>query len=106
MGKWKSKFKKNGLSSYDNRAILNRLLRVSNVCGICGEQIINRKDASIDHVIPIGRGGHDSIENMQPAHVWCNNIKSDSLPEEFEVKENGRQLSRNARIGKHQKLAT
>jgi 5-methylcytosine-specific restriction endonuclease McrA len=37
------------------------------------------KSLHIDHVIPLSKGGHDLIENVRPAHGYCNNIKSDTL---------------------------
>lgn len=33
----------------------------------------------IDHVIPISRGGADSIENVRPAHGFCNLSKNANL---------------------------
>ena len=37
------------------------------------------KSLHIDHVVPLSKGGHDLIENVRPAHGYCNNIKSDTL---------------------------
>lgn len=52
--------------------VRKRLLRKSNVCALCGGQIINMKDATIDHIVPISRGGGDEIANLQVAHLKCN----------------------------------
>jgi 5-methylcytosine-specific restriction endonuclease McrA len=38
------------------------------------------KDATIDHIIPLSRGGQDTIDNMQLAHDGCNQLKADSMP--------------------------
>ena len=34
------------------------------------------KGLQIDHVIPLSKGGHDLIDNLRPAHGYCNNIKN------------------------------
>lgn len=62
------------------------ILMTQEVCGICG-QPVNKSlkyphplSASIDHIIPISRGGHPSdLANLQLAHRWCNRQKSDKL---------------------------
>ncbi len=33
---------------------------------------------TIDHVIPLAKGGYDTIENVKAAHFICNSKKSDS----------------------------
>lgn len=44
-------------------------------CGICGKPI-NFEDMTVDHKIPLARGGTDDMENLQPAHLCCNRIKN------------------------------
>lgn len=54
------------------------LERDGRVCGICGEPISvvlmypDPRSASVDHVVPLARGGGHSPENLQPAHLDCN----------------------------------
>lgn len=54
-------------------------------CGICGEAIdldLEHPDPlskSIDHVIPISKGGEHSLTNCQLAHLGCNVRKSNKL---------------------------
>lgn len=56
-------------------------------CGICGESIDpshkfpHLKSLVYDHVIPLSRGGPHSAANLQPAHLQCNCIKGDRLPD-------------------------
>lgn len=45
------------------------------VCAICGQPIANMKDCTIDHIIPLSRGGLTTLENCQLAHRQCNIAK-------------------------------
>jgi hypothetical protein len=55
------------------------------ICGICGKKINPKlkcphpKSASIDHIIPISKGGTHTYDNVQPAHFICNSFKGDSI---------------------------
>jgi len=55
------------------------------VCHICGSSIDMDAVApaplspSIDHVVPISKGGDDTFDNVKAAHFICNSIKSDRL---------------------------
>ena len=60
------------------------------VCHICKEEIdlsANRSTGAsgweqglhLDHVIPISKGGADTLENVKPAHGLCNLQKSASI---------------------------
>lgn len=57
-------------------------------CGICGEAVDgglaypDRRSASLDHIIPIARGGQHERSNVQLAHLVCNQWKHARLPEE------------------------
>lgn len=51
------------------------------ICGICGRKINKRLkrpnllSKSIDHIIPLSKGGADAPTNVQAAHLRCNMIK-------------------------------
>lgn len=71
----------------ENRTALekNRLiiLRTQNICGICGKPVDKSlryphpMSASIDHIIPLEKGGHPSdLANLQLAHLYCNRQKA------------------------------
>ncbi len=59
------------------------------VCALCGKPVDfslkypNPWSATIDHIIPIDKGGHPSdLENMQLAHFRCNRLKSDKIQDD------------------------
>lgn len=58
----------------------NRLFAKSNICGICKLPILNAKEATIDHIIPLDKDGIDDITNMQLAHESCNQAKGNEMP--------------------------
>ena len=62
-------------------------IRDKGICQLCKIPCL-RPNASIDHRIPISKGGSHTRRNVQLAHFSCNSIKRDKMPE-FEV-ENGR----------------
>jgi len=63
------------------------------ICQICGD-LTNRKAApgdldepTIDHIVPLSRGGAHAPENWQTAHRYCNSWKCDQVGVEFAPKE-------------------
>jgi 5-methylcytosine-specific restriction endonuclease McrA len=61
------------------------------VCHICNKLVdmslprTDKQGATIDHVIPISRGGTDSLDNLKLAHWSCNMKKSNKFMEELVV---------------------
>lgn len=51
-----------------------------NICAICGKPITNMNDITIDHIIPLSKGGMTTLENCQLAHFECNQEKANDLP--------------------------
>jgi len=60
--------------------------RDGGICGICLEPIDatipwpHKLSKTLDHKIPLARGGEHSYANAQLAHAVCNSRKNDSLP--------------------------
>lgn len=71
-----------------------KVLATQKICGICGRPVDfelkypDPMSATVDHIIPIDRGGHPSaLENLQLAHLACNREKSNKLTAENKIKE-------------------
>jgi len=68
-------------SEYDKNR--KRILAEQEVCALCGQPVDKHlkfphpMSASIDHIVPIAKGGHPSAyENLQLTHLICNQVKS------------------------------
>jgi 5-methylcytosine-specific restriction endonuclease McrA len=54
-------------------------------CGICKEPIdtalkrTSKMGLTVDHIIPLSKGGQDTLDNMQPAHWICNVKKGNRI---------------------------
>ena len=89
----RTKIKQNGIVNWD--ISLNKLYKkYRGVCAICGEKcdfndcyydnntfIAGNKYPSVDHMVPIAKGGTHTWDNVQLAHRYCNSIKSDKFVE-------------------------
>ena len=51
-------------------------------CGICG-RFIPLEEYTIDHIIPLSKGGTNDLDNLQACCGFCNKAKDDSMGEEF-----------------------
>jgi 5-methylcytosine-specific restriction endonuclease McrA len=62
------------------------LLRDGASCAYCGRPAGTGEPFSrltIDHVIPVSRGGTDALTNLRVACRACNRAKADQMPEDF-----------------------
>ena len=61
------------------------LLRSGNICALCGGYIDKSlkfphpMSASVDHIIPVSKGGKSTMDNLQLAHLCCNQSKSSKV---------------------------
>lgn len=64
---------------FHNKKTKMHLLRQKDKCGLCGDSFKSLKDTSIDHIIPLSKGGRDTIDNMQVVHIECNQKKGNAI---------------------------
>lgn len=57
----------------------------SGTCWYCGGQVNPFESFVVEHVVPLCRGGSDSIENLVPACTWCNQLKGTKTLEEWRL---------------------
>lgn len=88
-GKHIRRAKKYGVE-YDRSVTLEKLIEKKGLsCSICGLTCFYSGDSnadlypSIDHIIPLSRGGGHTWENVQVAHRICNTIKNDQVGKEW-----------------------
>lgn len=61
------------------------LLKTQEVCAICGGYVDKSlpfphpMSASIDHIIPVTKGGRSTLNNLQLAHLGCNKAKGTNI---------------------------
>lgn len=62
-----------------------KILASQSVCGVCGRPVDmslkypHPMSATVDHIIPVAKGGGSELGNLQLTHLWCNRQKSDRL---------------------------
>lgn len=57
-------------------------------CVYCGGELTD-ENRSVDHVVPLSRGGAHAASNLAACCVDCNVKKGDRLPEEFRIRSEG-----------------
>jgi hypothetical protein len=70
---------------YENIDPQKVFARDNYICQRCFEPILMNETAphpqspSVDHIIPLAKGGTHTWDNIQSMHFWCNSVKSDSV---------------------------
>lgn len=67
-----------------NKDVVALLMR-SAACHWCRKEFESTEQKTIDHVIPVSKGGKHSIDNLVACCSKCNNVKADKMPEEFKL---------------------
>lgn len=68
---------------HERRAIKNKLWDTEgDICYLC-QQSMTYRQATIDHVIPLSKGGADDISNYKLTHPRCNLEKGNMLLEVY-----------------------
>lgn len=88
-GHWRRRASRYGCSEFDDAITLKALVKRDNgICKICGKPTnesditnghIGRLYPTLDHIIPISKGGTHTWDNVQLAHMSCNAGKCDRL---------------------------
>ena len=55
----------------------------SGTCYYCSKMVIH-KELTMDHLVPLARGGRSTKDNLVPCCKECNNKKKTMLPVEWE----------------------
>ena len=55
----------------------------SGKCYYC-EKVVTFQELTMDHLIPLGRGGRSTRDNLVPSCKDCNNKKKNMLPVEWQ----------------------
>ena len=81
--------KRHSLINKPSRLAADEVVRIyGNDCAVCSEPIdltllrTSKMGLTVDHWIPLSKGGSDDMSNLRPAHWICNRRKSNSLPKE------------------------
>ena len=61
-------------------------LKLPITCSLCGKPITHHEDLTVDHILPRSKGGRSSLDNLQPAHKWCNVAKGNSTAKSYQEK--------------------
>lgn len=87
VGRWKTRAQFYGVKVFDTSITLEKLReRDNDICQICGgvvddkdikDRHIRKKYPTLDHIIPLSKGGAHSWDNIQLAHMSCNAGKCD-----------------------------
>lgn len=48
-------------------------------CFYCGKEILNYEEASVEHKIPLSKGGSNRMDNLALSHKKCNQERGSSL---------------------------
>lgn len=87
MAKWNRN--KSKRRRWERNALINKY---GAVCFYCELPFAKMRDITLDHYVPISKGGLDELANYRLAHFRCNSLKSGMTPEEFEVYQKGGDL--------------
>lgn len=76
--RYKRRMLVNELDNIDYNLLKEKFAKLGNKCIICGN-----KDITIDHIIPVSKGGTNDIDNLQPLCKSCNSSKGNKTMEDF-----------------------
>ena len=56
----------------------------SGLCYYCKKQVVYKK-ITMDHLVPLARGGRSTKDNLVPCCKACNNLKKSMMPIEWDA---------------------
>jgi len=68
----------------DMRGFTEKCAELNWTCQLCGKQL-SPQDVTMDHIVPISRGGTNDLYNLQPLCMSCNAKKGARTMEEAKV---------------------
>lgn len=74
---------KNRQESFDTVALLELWQKQNGCCAITGIPLIPGSTATIDHVLPVSKGGTNEVSNLRFVHYAVNLFKKDSTDSEL-----------------------
>lgn len=74
---------KNRQEHFDISALLNLWHKQNGCCAITGIPLIPGSTATIDHILPVSKGGTNDIDNLRFVHYAVNLFKKDSTDNEL-----------------------
>jgi len=88
-GHWYRRASFYGCKDFDKSITIEKLiLKYNGICQICGEPIdkkdiknghIRRNYPTLDHIVPLSKGGTHTWDNVQLCHMKCNSKKCDRM---------------------------
>ena len=63
------------MPAWKKRQMRHDLWKKSQLCGICNRQLPGEHKSTLDHIVPLSKGGENELSNMQLTHSKCNNKK-------------------------------
>lgn len=82
----KARAKRLGCEVVEDVSIDEVRRRDNETCHLCGEWV-SVHEQSLDHVIPLSKGGAHTYDNIKLAHGLCNSRKGDRLMSEIDLTE-------------------
>jgi RNA-directed DNA polymerase len=69
---WEKRHQKDGKSYWERNSRNQKIAENQNwKCPICGEPLFNGEELDTHHIVPVAKGGQNSIENLQHLHRAC-----------------------------------
>ncbi len=79
--RWKARRRANFVETVKPQIVYQR---DQGICGICGQHV-RLVQMSLDHILPLSKGGEHSYQNVQLAHRHCNSRRRASGPAQFRL---------------------